>query len=65
MGPVRAPSPRRLRLLLVALVLLVIAPSIARWQMAALGLGLVAIGVVLLVQRRRRIPDPPTGPDRP
>lgn len=65
MGPVRAPSPRRLRLLLIALVLLVIAPSIARWQMAALGLGLVAIGAVLLVQRRRRVPDPPTGPDRP
>jgi len=48
------PDDRRLRLLLVAIVLLVAVPSIARWQLAALGAGLIAIGVVLIVTQRRR-----------
>lgn len=62
---VRAPSPRQIRLLVIALTLLVLGPSIARWQMGALGVGLVSIGVVILLQRRRRAPQPPGTPDRP
>jgi flagellar biosynthesis component FlhA len=50
---------RQLLLLAVAVVLFAVLPSIARWQMVALGLGLVGIGVALIVQGRRRR-SPPT-----
>jgi len=45
---------RQLLLLAVAVLVFAVLPSIARWQMVALGLGLVGIGLVLLVQGRRR-----------
>ena len=54
--PVR--RQRQLLLLAVAVVIFAVLPSIARWQMVALGFGLVAIGVALIVQGRRRRQPP-------
>jgi len=45
---------RQLVLLAVAVALFALFPSIARWQMGALGAGLILIGVVLIVQGRLR-----------
>ena len=47
---------QRLPIVAVAVVLLVAFSAAASWQVALLGVGFVAIGVVLLLQRRRRHP---------
>ena len=52
--PVR--RQRQLLLLAVAVVIFAVLPSIARWQMVALGFGLILIGVVLIVRGRRGRP---------
>jgi hypothetical protein len=51
---VRNRSQRRQILLLLAIVLFVAVPSVGYWQLALLGAGFVTIGLVLLVQGRRR-----------